>query len=91
MKPIVIPETNAVFIAEGCGDLPAVKCHDEDGNNYIVVAWEISPEELQKLQQTGIIYLSVMGVAIPPVNVTVERMVESDGRGDSRENGKHLG
>lgn len=76
MKPIKTADTNTTFVAEGCGDLPAVKAHDENGVNYIISAWEISPEELKKLQETGIIYLSVIGQTLPPVFLTADNPVE---------------
>lgn len=85
MKPIVIPETNAVFKLGGCGDLPASKASDENGQNYIISAWEISPEELKLLNETGILYLSVVGTGIPPVLLTVQNPFEggkSDGSYD---------
>ena len=76
MKPIETAETNTTFVAEGCGDLPAVKAHDENGVNYIISAWEITPVELKKIQETGIIYLSVVGETIPPVFLTAFNPVE---------------
>lgn len=76
MKPIKTDETNTVFIADGCGDLPAVKAFDENGVYYVITAWEISPEELKKIQETGIIYLSVIGQSIPPVFLTADNPVK---------------
>lgn len=77
MKPIETPETNAVFKLEGCGDLPAAKAHDpESGQSYVISAWEISPEELKILNETGILYLSIMGNSVPPVALSVENPIE---------------
>ena len=80
MKPIETKDTNVVFTLEGCGDLPAVAAHDESGTNYVITAWEISPEELERLKETGIIYLSIVGMGVPPVLLTVDNpMIEGDG------------
>lgn len=83
MKPIVTPETNAVFVKEGCDDLPAMKCIDENNQNCILTAWEVSPAELKKLQETGIIYLVTVGETIPPVWLGVEYQIDG---GDKRAN-----
>ena len=79
MKPIETKDTNVVFTLEGCGDLPAVAAHDENGTNYIISAWEITPEELEKVKETGIIYLSVVGTQIPPVALLVENPMIEEG------------
>ena len=79
MRPIETKDTNVVFTLEGCGDLPAVAAHDENGMNYIITAWEITPEELQKVKETGIIYLSVVGTQIPPVALLVENPMIEEG------------
>ena len=68
-----------VFTLDGCGDLPAVAAHDENGVNYIISAWEITPEELEKVKETGIIYLSVVGTQIPPVALLVENPMIEEG------------
>ena len=68
-----------VFNLDGCGDLPAVAAHDENGVNYIISAWEITPEELEKVKETGIIYLSVVGTQIPPVALLVENPMIEEG------------
>ena len=81
MKAIETPDTNAVFKAEGCFDLPATKCHDpRTGINYIQTVWELSVEELKQIQETGLIYVSVMGTGIQPILVSTESILED---GDS--------
>ena len=79
MKPIETKETNMVFTLDGCGDLPVIAAHDENGVNYIISAWEITPEELEKVKETGIIYLSVVGTQIPPVALLVENPMIEEG------------
>jgi len=81
LKPIKTAETNIVYTLEGCGDLPAIAAHDENGQNYIITAWEISPEELKKLNETGILYLSFVGTQIPPVALLAESPLLPDSEG----------
>lgn len=77
MKPIVTPETNAVFVAPGCGDLPATTCHDpETGTDYVQTVWELSVEDLKRIQETGLIYISVVGNGIQPILVSTESMLK---------------
>ena len=76
IKPIVTPDTNAKFVAEGFGDLPGTVAHDENGVPYIITAWEIPPEDLKKLNETGIIYLSCVGTTIPPVLLEADNPME---------------
>lgn len=84
MKPIVTPQTNAVFVAEGCYDLPATKCHDpETGESYVETAWELSVEDLKKINETGMIYICVMGNGIQPIRVSTDSFVDEEGSGDN--------
>ena len=77
MKPIVTPETNAVFVAPGCGDLPATTCHDpETGKDYVQTVWELSLDDLKKINKTGLIYISVMGNGVQPILVSTESMLK---------------
>lgn len=77
MKPIVTPETNAVFVAPGCGDLPATTCHDpETGKDYVQTVWELTLDDLKKINETGLIYISVMGNGVQPILVSTESMLK---------------
>ena len=83
MKPIETPDTNAIFVAPGCGDLPATKCHDpQTGQDYVQTVWELSLDDLKRIQETGLIYISVMGNGIQPILVSTESMLVDEG-GDS--------
>ena len=79
MKPIETKDTNVIYTLDGCGDLPAIAAHDANGLNYVITAWEITPEELEKAKETGIIYLSIVGTQVPPVALTVDYpLIEGD-------------
>ena len=79
MKPIETKDTNVIYTLTGCGDLPAVAAHDENGTNYVITAWEISAEELERLKETGIMYLSIVGMSVPPVLLTVDNPMIEEG------------
>lgn len=79
LKPIETNDTNIICTLEGCGDLPAVAAHDENGTEYIITAWEISHEELERLKETGIMYLLIVGTGVPPVLLTVDNPLIEEG------------
>ena len=84
MIPIQTPDTNAVFVAPGCGDLPATKCHDpETGRDYVQTVWQLSIEELKRIQETGLIYISVMGNGIQPILVSTESILADEKDGET--------
>lgn len=68
--PVEFPEQNCVFTAppgvppEECGDLPALR-----GNERIVSAWRLSPEEIARVVETGIVWHTVWGERPFPVYV----------------------
>ena len=85
LKPIQTEDTNVVFTLDGCGDLPAVAAHDENGMNYVITAWEVTPDDLKKLNETGILYVSVMGTSVPPMALEVDNPLipNSEGGADN--------
>lgn len=68
MTPTTFPESTHLFTAEGCGDLPV---HVDQASGSFISAWKVTPEDLNRIVETGIIYLSVMG-GQPPVAVFTE-------------------
>jgi hypothetical protein len=71
MKVISTPRTNTVFVADGCGDLPAAR-FVVDGMELIETAWQPSPEELKLLQDGHPLYLTIWAKAHPPVSLSLE-------------------
>ena len=70
MIPIQTPDTNAVFVVPGCGDLPATKCHDpETGRDYVQTVWQLS--------------VSVMGNGIQPILVSTESILADEKDGEA--------
>ena len=65
MKHVDFPQSNAVFTAEGCTDLPAHKTVD----NTIISAWEPSNREIDEIVHTGLVFVGVQAIQ-PPMWVT---------------------
>ena len=61
MKPVHTETVNTIFTAEGCFDLPATVMQSPDDAPVVETCWELSPEELAVVQQTGKVYLSIVG------------------------------
>lgn len=73
MKPIKTETTNAIYTLEGCNDLPVTKyTNDANLETGVESCWELTPEEIKKVQETGKIFLYIQGEHIPPVLLTTE-------------------
>lgn len=76
MNPTSFKETNKVF---GAGNNPntdqlAVCIADHPLNNGIptvISKWKLSPEELQRISQSGELWIMVLGNNLPPISPTV--------------------
>lgn len=66
MKPVDLPHAQ-LLVAPGCFPLPAVHVTYADDVQAVVTAWELTPEEVQDVVQSGRIWLEVRGVTQPPV------------------------
>lgn len=62
MKPIKFIEQNTTYVAEGCMELPAHKAEHQ-----IISCWQLTDKEIDEVQRTKIVWLSVMGLQQPPV------------------------
>ena len=81
MKPIKTETTNAVYTLEGCNDLPVTKYINADNHEEGVEScWELTPEEIKQIQETGKIYLYIQGNIVPPVLITAKSCVYFDER-----------
>ena len=67
MKPIKTEHSNAVFVKEGCLDLPGTEYKYDDGTPGVETCWELSPEELEQVKKTGRIFLYTLGSSVPPM------------------------
>ena len=86
MKPTSFPESNQVLGAGGnpnTEDLVIAVCLNEELSGgqkipFIVSRWKLSPEELQKVQETGEIWISIMGTSMPPILPMVNHPFKED-------------
>ena len=60
---------------EECGDLPVFR-----NEKQIISCWRLTPDEMAKVAETGVVWLSVMGAGMPPVAISADPMVTIDGR-----------
>lgn len=78
MLPTTFEGYNFVYTKPGsmtdeqCMDLPVFKGLDANGLPVIVSCWRFSKEDLEEIQRTGCIYLSVCGTGMPPVGLFTE-------------------
>jgi hypothetical protein len=87
MLPVHFPKSNFVFkkpsdmTDEQCSDLSVWKGEvpvDEAGNTFpaIISCWKLSKEDLEEIQKTGQIWLSITGHGMPPVSLFTENPFE---------------
>jgi hypothetical protein len=78
MLPVDFPERNFVYgkplgwTDEQCSDLPVFKGNTTDGFPVIISCWKFSKEDLEEIQRTGKIYLSITSDGMPPVSLFTE-------------------
>lgn len=82
MLPISFDGQNFIFTKprgwsdEQCMDLPVFKGTASDEAGFaipvIISCWKFSKEDLEEIQKTGCIYLSITGTGMPPVSLFTE-------------------
>ena len=79
MKPVEFPGVNVVFAKDQPEymPLPAMKIPN-DPQGLIITKWQLSPEELERVKETGTIHLSMLTFNQPlqPVLLTVDLPTE---------------
>lgn len=75
MKPKHFKEVNAVLGENQPEYEPLPALRFDGGMGHVITCWELSPEEIERLKETGEIWLNVctFGGAFPPVFLTTER------------------
>lgn len=75
MNPIKFPESNFTFTKpedmtdEQCSSLAVCKATDSEGKPVIISCWQLTPEDMVKIQETGVVWLTIVGHGMPPVSV----------------------
>lgn len=78
MLPVSFPEQNFTFTKpegwtdEQCSDLNVWKGHDTNQQPRIISAWKPSKEDLDALNNGGVIYLDIVSSGQPPVSLYTE-------------------
>lgn len=72
MKPIDFPEANTTFAANQPQYIPLPAYTDDEGR--AISCWELTPEERQKIAETGILWLHQLtfGEPLQPILPTVD-------------------
>ncbi|MGL4631537.1 MAG: hypothetical protein ACRCVT_10060 [Leadbetterella sp.] len=72
MRPVEFDQANIVFnkpegmTDEECAPCPAWNGQDWQGNPLIVTCWQLSPEELKQINETGQMWLGILSNGLPP-------------------------
>lgn len=78
MLPTTFPQSNFVFTKpkdmtdEQCMSLPVCNTKDQEGFPVIISCWKLSKEDLETINKTGEIWLSITGRGMPPVSLFTE-------------------
>lgn len=78
MLPTQFPEQNfeykkpADMTDEQCYSLPVFKGVDNEDTPVIISCWKLSKEDLEDINQTGEIWLQIVGNGMPPVSIYTE-------------------
>lgn len=83
MLPTTFPEQNCIFnkpadmTDDQCMALPVWKgeavCDDEGNKMPVIIScWQLSKEDLEEINRTGRVWLSITGAGMPPASVFTE-------------------
>lgn len=82
MLPTTFEQVNKVFgkpdnmTDEECMSLPVYQGKYSDGWPCIISCWKFSKEDIEEIQRTGCIWLSITGNSMPPVSLYTENPFE---------------
>ena len=81
MKPVKTENTNSILKApvgsDNVVDLPITQLEYIDGSKAVESCWELSKEELEKVNETGRVYFVCMGRTHPPIFLSAKSELES--------------
>ena len=73
MEPVKFVGMNTNYVADGCGDLPALVEQQEGSMPCITSVWQPSEEDLKILNEGGCVCLALYGTQ-PPVGMWVQKV-----------------
>lgn len=62
-------------------DLHVHRYRDLDGQPHVLSKWQLTPEELEEVQRTGVVWFSCWGHTHPPMWITGEDPFHAGGQG----------
>lgn len=84
MKPINFTQANIAYIGDEFEDLPAHKAPDQ-----IISCWKLDEADLKRINETGVVWFSVIGNSQPPIWLGTESPFIEKGMGTLNVSGKH--
>ena len=72
-RPLDFPEANVVYWPPAGLEDDVVPLQVRRDDHCLVSCWKMSADELAEIARTGVVWLSVMGTALPPVMVSGRR------------------
>lgn len=84
MKAVKTNNTNTIFKADKCFDLPATRYKYEDGSPGIETCWELSDEEIKEIVKNKRVFVYMLGETVPPMFVAAHSSISIEG-GDGNE------
>lgn len=59
-------------------DLPVFVVNEGD-DQRVISAWRLTPEELEVVKETGVIWVQIVGVNMPPIGISGTALVHVNG------------
>ena len=75
MEPIIFKGANCVY-GQGQPEYMPLPAH-KDENGVVLTCWKLSPEDMQRIQETGVIWLEMLtfNQALQPVRLDSEKPI----------------
>jgi hypothetical protein len=83
MLPVEFEQCNFTFTKpssmtdEECLPLRVFKGQDTTGVPVIISCWQFSKEDLEEIEKTGRVYLTICGTGMPPISLQTESPFEA--------------
>ena len=71
MEPINFKGANCIFGGEGQSEYMPLPAH-KDENGVVLTCWKLSPEDMQRIQETGVIWLEMLTFDEPLMPVRLD-------------------
>lgn len=78
MVPVAFDEENSLLhppigmTPEECETISVFKGQTQTGLPVVVSCWKLTKDELEEINRTGRVYLTVLGFTMPPVTLDVK-------------------